>query len=158
VDEPLEPSSCLMVKNVSITPIGVIHTPFTTMDKVPIQPCYSNQIGEVELLKEYEEGLKDLEGFSHIVILYLFHKSEGYSLTVKPFLDSDEHGLFATRRPNRPNAIGMSVVRLVERNGRVLRVKGIDVLDGTPLIDIKPYVPTFDYRADAKIGWLEGKT
>jgi tRNA-Thr(GGU) m(6)t(6)A37 methyltransferase TsaA len=91
--------SCLMVKNVSITPIGVIHTPFTTMEKVPIQPCYSNQIGEIELLEEYEEGLKDIEGFSHIVILYLFHESEGYSLTVKPFLDSNEHGLFATRHP-----------------------------------------------------------
>jgi tRNA-Thr(GGU) m(6)t(6)A37 methyltransferase TsaA len=153
-----EPSSCLTVKNVSIIPIGVIHLSFTTLDKVPTQPCYSNQIGEVELFKEYEEGLKDLEGFSHIVILYLFHKSKGYSLTVKPFLDSDEHGLFATRHPNRPNAIGMSVVRLVERKGRVLRVKGIDVIDGTPLIDIKPYVPSFDHRADARIGWLEGKT
>ena len=140
-----------------ITPIGVIHTPHTVLEKVPIQPCYSNQVGEVELFEEYEEGLKDLEGFSHIVILYLFHKSVGYSLTVKPFLDSDEHGLFATRHPNRPNPIGTSVVRLVERKGRVLQVKDVDVLDGTPLVDIKPYVPTFDHRAVVRIGWLEGK-
>jgi len=140
-----------------ITPIGVIHTRYTALEKVPIQPCYSNQVGEVELFRQYEEGLKDLEGFSHIVILYLFHKSEGYSLTVKPFLDSDEHGLFATRHPNRPNPIGMSVVRLVERKGRVLQVKDVDVLDGTPLIDIKPYVPSFDHRAVVRIGWLEGK-
>jgi tRNA-Thr(GGU) m(6)t(6)A37 methyltransferase TsaA len=91
------------------------------------------------------------------VILYLFHKSEGHSLTVKPFLDSDEHGLFATRHPNRPNPIGMSVVRLVERKGRVLQVQDVDFLDGTPLIDIKPYVPSFDHRADVRIGWLQGK-
>ena len=140
-----------------IAPIGVIHTPFTTMGKVPIQPCYSNQVGEVELFREYEEGLEDLEGFSHIVILYLFHKSDRYLLRVKPFLDSDEHGIFATRHPNRPNPIGMSVVRLIERKGRVLRVKDIDVLDGTPLIDIKPYVPSFDHSNDVRIGWLQGK-
>jgi tRNA-Thr(GGU) m(6)t(6)A37 methyltransferase TsaA len=140
-----------------IAPIGVIHTPYTALEKVPIQPCCSSGVGEIELFKEYEEGLKDLEGFSHIVILYLFHKSEGYSLTVKPFLDSDEHGLFATRHPNRPNPIGMSVVRLAERKGRVLQVQDVDVLDGTPLIDIKPYVPSPDHRAVVRIGWLEGK-
>jgi len=140
-----------------ITPIGVIHTPYTSLEKVPIQPCYSSGVGEIKVFKEYEKGLKDLEGFSHIVILYLFHKSEGYSLTVKPFLDSDEHGLFATRHSNRPNPIGMSVVRLVERKGRVLQVQGVDVLDGTPLIDIKPYVPSFDHRDVVRIGWLEGK-
>ena len=140
-----------------ITPIGAIHTPYAALEKVPIQPCYSIGVVEIELFKEYEEGLKDLEGFSHIVILYLFHKSEGHSLTVKPFLDSDEHGLFAPRHPNRPNPIGMSVVRLVERKGRVLQVQDVDVLDGTPLIDIKPYVPNFDHRAVARIGWLEGK-
>jgi len=142
---------------VMITPIGVIHTPYTALEKIPIQPCYSSGLGEIELFKEYEEGLKDLEGFSHIVILYLFHKSEGYSLTVKPFLDSDKRGLFATRHPNRPNPIGMSVVRLVEIKGRVLQVQDVDVLDGTPLIDIKPYVPSFDHRAVVRIGWLEGK-
>ena len=140
-----------------ITPIGAIHTPYAALEKVPIQPCYSNQVGEVELLREYEEGLEDLEGFSHIVILYLFHKSGKYSLRVKPFLDSDEHGIFATRHPNRPNPIGMSVVRLIERKERVLRVKGIDVLDGTPLLDIKPYVPSFDHSTDVRIGWLQGK-
>ncbi|WP_455286415.1 tRNA (N6-threonylcarbamoyladenosine(37)-N6)-methyltransferase TrmO [[Eubacterium] cellulosolvens] len=142
-----------------VAPIGVIHTPYAIMEKVPIQPCYSDQVGEVEVFKEYEEGLKDIEGFSHILIFYLFHKSQRYSLLVKPFLDSDRHGVFATRHPNRPNPIGMSLVRLVERKGGVLRVEGIDVLDGTPLIDIKPYVPSFDLdqRADVKIGWLEGR-
>ena len=120
-----------------ITPIGVIHTPYTALEKVPIQPCYSSGVSEIELSRNTR---KDLEGFSHIVILYPFHKSEGYSLTVKPFLDSDEHRLFATRHPNRPNPIGMSVVRLVERKGSILRMKGIDVLDGTPLIDMKLYV------------------
>lgn len=140
-----------------INAIGVIHTALTQLDKVPIQPCYSNEVGEVEFFEQYEEGLKDIEGFSHIIILYAFHKSKGYSLTVKPFLDSDKHGLFATRHPNRPNPIGVSVVRLIERNGRVLRVEGIGVLNGTPLIDIKPYVPSFDQRTSVRIGWLEGK-
>jgi len=142
---------------VIIRPIGVIHSPYITMENVPIQPCYSDHVGQVELFKRYEAGLKDVEGFSHIMILYLFHRSQGYSLTVKPFLDSNEHGVFATRHPNRPNPIGVSVLTLLDRRGRLLRVKGIDVLDGTPLIDVKPYVPDFDQRADAKIGWLEGR-
>ena len=140
-----------------IKPIGVIHTPYKRMEDVPIQPSYSKEIGEIEVFKEYEEGLKDIEGFSHVIILYLFHKSQGYSLLVKPFLDSDKHGVFATRHPNRPNSIGISVVRLLERRGRILRVKGIDVIDGTPLMDVKPYVPNFDQAIDVKIGWLEGK-
>jgi len=101
--------------------------------------------------------LKDIEGFSHIIILYFFHESRDYSLSVKPFLDSDRHGVFATRHPNRPNPIGISVVRLLERRGSILRVKGVDVLDGTPLIDIKPYVPSFDQATDAKIGWLKDR-
>jgi len=140
-----------------IKPIGVIHTPYKKMEDVPIQPCYSKDVCEVEVFKEYEEGLKDIEGFSHIIILYLFHKSQDYELLVKPFLDSDRHGVFATRHPNRPNPLGISVVRLLERRGSILRVKGIDVLDGTPLIDIKPYVPNFDQATDTKIGWLEGR-
>jgi tRNA-Thr(GGU) m(6)t(6)A37 methyltransferase TsaA len=140
-----------------VKPVGVVRTPYKTMDKVPIWPCFSNEIGELEVFKQYEEGLRDIDSFSHVMILYLFHKSEGYSLIVKPFLDSDKHGLFATRHHNRPNPIGMSLVRVVERKGRVLRVKGIDVLDGTPLVDIKPLVPSFDQRSGGSIGWLEGR-
>ena len=140
-----------------IRPIGVIHTSYKRVEDVPIQPCYSQGVGEVEVFKEYEEGLEDIEGFSHIIILYLFHKSQGYSLSVKPFLDSGQHGVFATRYPNRHNPIGVSVVTLLEKRENILRVKGVDVLDGTPLIDTKPYVPIFDQVTNAKIGWLEGK-
>jgi len=140
-----------------IEQIGIIHTPFKTREETPIQPFRSKAIGQVEVFKEYEEGLTDIEGFSHIILLYNFHKSEGYSLMVKPFLDDKLKGLFATRAPKRPNQIGLSVVRLLIREENVLFVEGIDVLDGTPLIDIKPYVPNFEPNTEFKIGWLEGK-
>jgi len=104
-------------------------------------------------LAEYAEGLEDLEGFSHIFLLYVFHESSGYSLLVKPFLDDQLRGLFATRHPCRPNPIGLSVVRLIARQGNSLEVEGVDTLDGTPLLDIKPYVPDFDVRADTRTGW-----
>jgi tRNA-Thr(GGU) m(6)t(6)A37 methyltransferase TsaA len=106
------------------------------------------------VLPDYAEGLEDLEGFSHIFLLYIFHDSSGYALRVRPFLDDREHGLFATRHPCRPNPIGLSVVGLKRRRANVLEVEGIDVLDGTPLLDIKPYVPEFDLRAGARSGWL----
>jgi tRNA-Thr(GGU) m(6)t(6)A37 methyltransferase TsaA len=110
------------------------------------------------LLPEYEAGLQDLDGFSHIILLYYFHHADpGFELSVTPFLDDEPKGLFATRYPCRPNPIGLSVVRLVRREGRVLHVEGIDVLDGTPLLDIKPYVPSFDAPPDATLGWLEGR-
>ena len=140
-----------------IKQIGIIHTPFKTRAETPIQPFRSKAIGQVEVFKEYEEGLTDIEGFSHIILLYNFHKSEGYSLMVKPFLDDKLKGLFDTRAPKRPNQIGLSVVRLLIREENVLFVEGIDVLDGTPLIDIKPYVPNFEPNTEFKIGWLEGK-
>jgi tRNA-Thr(GGU) m(6)t(6)A37 methyltransferase TsaA len=112
----------------------------------------------VELLPEYEPGLKDLDGFSHIYLIYAFHQApEGYALTVTPFLDKEPKGLFATRYPRRPNPLGLSVVRLVGRRGPVLHVEGIDVLDGTPLLDLKPYVPRFDAFPEAELGWLEGR-
>ena len=107
--------------------------------------------------KDYADGLEDIEGFSHIILIYLFHQSQGYALRVKPFLDDQMHGLFATRAPRRPNPIGLSVVSLVRREGNLLHVRGIDVLDGTPLIDIKPFVPSFDAPQVKAIGWLEGK-
>lgn len=139
-------------------PIGLIHTPFHSKDQTPIQPYRSKAAGKVKVLPDYEPGLEDVDGFSHIYLLYFFHHSDpGYQLTVTPFLDDQPKGLFATRYPRRPNPIGLSVVRLVSRDGRVLRVEGIDVLDGTPLLDIKPYVPPFDAFPNASLGWLEGR-
>ncbi len=140
-----------------IEPIGVIHSPFKKTLETPIQPFKSNAEGKVKVFNEYAEGLKDIEGFSHIILLYVFHKSRNYKLTVKPFLDKQSRGLFATRAPWRPNPIGLSIVELLRRKKNVLAVKEIDVLDETPLIDIKPYVPTFDERQNARIGWLQEK-
>jgi len=112
-------------------------------------------MGTIVMEKEYEQGLNDLDGFSHIILLYHFHESKGYNLMVKPFLDDHKRGLFSTRAPRRPNPIGLSIVRLIKREGNRLTIKGIDVLNGTPLIDIKPYVPGFDTKEVTSIGWLE---
>jgi tRNA (adenine37-N6)-methyltransferase len=136
-------------------PIGVIRTPFAEGDQIPIQPAFSQAAGQVEVYPEYAEGLQDIEGFSHIILLYALHRSSGYTLRVKPFLDHELCGVFATRHPRRPNPIGLSVVRLLARNGSTLDVEGIDVLDGTPLFDIKPYVPEFDLVNDARAGWYD---
>ncbi|MHC4167098.1 MAG: tRNA (N6-threonylcarbamoyladenosine(37)-N6)-methyltransferase TrmO [Planctomycetota bacterium] len=140
-----------------IVPIGRIHTPFHSKSDTPIQPFRSRAVGRVEVFAEYAEGLSDTEGFSHLILLYGFHKSTGYQLKVKPFLDNQLRGLFATRYPARPNQIGLSVVKLLRREGNVLFTEGIDVLDGTPLLDIKPYVPDFEPDEPIRIGWLEGK-
>jgi len=151
-----------------LKPIGIIHTPYKKDGDVPYQSYKSKDVGEIEVSKEYEEGLKDIEGFSHLIILYEFHKSvkrsvkkehylESQGLLVKPYLDDTPRGLFATRSPNRPNPIGLTIVELLERKGNVLKVRGVDMLDGTPLLDIKPYVPKFDQRDNVRIGWLEGK-
>ena len=140
-------------------PIGLIHSPFTHRNQTPIQPYRSSAAGQVELLPEYEEGLQDLDSFSHIILLYRFHQAaSGFELSVTPFLDDKPKGLFATRYPRRPNSIGLSVVHLVRREGRILHVDGIDVLDGTPLLDIKPYVPDFDHRANVRVGWYETRS
>ncbi len=139
-------------------PIGLIHSPFTHRDQTPIQPYRSSAVGQVELLPEYEEGLQELDSFSHIILLYRFHQADpGFDLSVTPFLDDEPKGVFATRYPRRPNSIGLSVVRLVRREGRILQVDGIDVLDGTPLLDVKPYVPPFDAFPEATLGWLDGR-
>ena len=134
-------------------PIGVIHSPFIEKSQTPIQAARSQATGTVELNPKFLEGLQDLEGFSHIFLLYAFHCSSGFSLRIKPFLDHKEHGLFATRYPCRPNPIGISVVRLLSRTENILTIEGVDVLDNTPLLDIKPYVPDFDVRTDVRIGW-----
>jgi tRNA-Thr(GGU) m(6)t(6)A37 methyltransferase TsaA len=137
-------------------PIGIIHTPFKELENMPIQPSGAAGIrGAVELFPEFTEGLKDLDGFSHIILLYRLHESRGYKLIVTPFLDSERRGLFATRAPKRPNPIGLSIVRLVQIRGSSLEIENVDILDGTPLLDIKPYVPEFDHQENCRIGWLE---
>lgn len=141
-----------------MAPIGVIRTPFAEGDDIPIQPVFSQAIGQVEVYPEYAEGLQDIEGFSHIILLYALHRSSGYALRVKPFLDHHLRGIFATRHPRRPNPIGLSVVRLLSRNDSTLAVEGIDVLDGTPLLDIKPYVPEFDLKSGARAGWYNNRS
>ncbi|HEX7568614.1 MAG TPA: tRNA (N6-threonylcarbamoyladenosine(37)-N6)-methyltransferase TrmO [Anaerolineaceae bacterium] len=138
-------------------PIGIVHSPFTDKSQTPIQSSRSQAKGVVEVYPEYAEGLQDLEGFSHIFLLYAFHESPGYSLLVKPFLDDQLRGLFATRYPARPNPIGLSVVRLTARQGTTLEVEGVDMLDGTPLLDIKPYVADFDIRTDTRSGWYPAR-
>ena len=135
--------------------IGVIHSPFDKLEGMPIQPVGARGIkGTVDVEAEYEDGLKDLDGFSHIILVYHFHLAEGYSLQVKPFLDNTPRGIFAVRAPKRPNPIGISVVRLERIAGTRLHISNIDVVDGTPLLDIKPYVPDFDGAEDVRIGWL----
>jgi tRNA-Thr(GGU) m(6)t(6)A37 methyltransferase TsaA len=139
-------------------PIGVIHSPFTDKAQTPIQPTRSQAIGRVEVYPEFIEGLEGLEGFSHIFLIYAFHKSKEYTLRVQPFLDDRNHGLFATRHPCRPNPIGLSVVRLLAKRNHILKIEGVDVLDGTPLLDIKPYVTDFDVRTDVKTGWYANRS
>jgi tRNA-Thr(GGU) m(6)t(6)A37 methyltransferase TsaA len=144
------------LENIVYRPIGIIHTPFRELENMPIQPSGAAGIcGTVDLYPEFAEGLKDLDGFSHLILLYRFHESRGYSLTVTPFLDSETRGVFATRAPKRPNPIGLSIVRLVRIQGSTLGIENVDILDGTPLLDIKPYVPEFDHQEDCRIGWLE---
>lgn len=145
------------MNSIELKPIGIIHSPYRKREEIPKQSSESKAKGEIEVFKEYETGLQDIDGFSHITLLYYFHMSEKAPLLVKPFVDTTLRGVFATRSPDRPNHIGVSVVKLLARNRNILRVEGLDVLDGTPLLDIKPYVPHFDERKSTKIGWLEGK-
>lgn len=136
-------------------PIGIIHSPFKQPKGTPIQPTGGKNIdATVELFPEYADGLKDLDGFSHIILIYHFHLSKEGPLIAKPFLDDKEHGIFAIRGPARPNPIGMSVTRLTGIEGNKLYIQDIDIVDGTPLLDIKPYVPEFDMKEAVKIGWL----
>jgi tRNA-Thr(GGU) m(6)t(6)A37 methyltransferase TsaA len=141
---------------ITVTSIGIIHTPFKDIGGMPVQPSGARDVpGQLVLAPQYEEGLCDLDGFSHLILLYHFHLSKGYSLRVKPFLDKVKRGLFATRAPRRPNPIGLSIVRLDRIDGRILHILDVDMVDGTPLLDIKPYVPAFDIRSDVRAGWLE---
>ena len=139
-----------------IKPIGIIRTPHSDVNNMPIQPIAAEGIfGTIELLPEYADGLKDIEGFSHLTLLYHFHKINGYKLRAIPFMDTEEHGIFASKAPKRPNAIGTSTVKLIAVEGNILHIEQVDMLDGTPLIDIKPFYPRYDNRENVKIGWLE---
>jgi tRNA-Thr(GGU) m(6)t(6)A37 methyltransferase TsaA len=127
------------------------------MGEAPYQGYKSEEISQIEVFKEFEEGLKDIEGFSHIIVIYWFHKSQGYHLLVKTPWDDRLHGLFTTRSPNRPCPLGLTAVELIARENNILKVKGLDAIDGTLLLDIKPYVPLIDEKSTVKPGWLEGK-
>ncbi len=138
-----------------LKPIGIVHSPFAAPEGTPIQPAFASDApGTVEIYPEYAAGLRDLDGFSHIVLLYFFHRSEGWRPLVRPFMEEVEHGVFATRAPRRPNPIGLSVVRLERVEGATLHIRGIDVVDGTPLLDIKPHVPDFEPGGDCRYGWI----
>lgn len=141
-----------------LIPIGIIHSPYATKEATPIQGSFCpDGRGQVEVFPEYEDGLKHIETFSHIILIYQFHNA-GETMLVRPtFLDDEPHGVFASRHPCRPNGLGLTIVRLLRRSKNILEVGGIDVLDGTPLIDIKPYIPRFDCFPEANEGWVTSK-
>ncbi|MDF9407678.1 MAG: putative tRNA (adenine(37)-N6)-methyltransferase [Pelotomaculum sp. PtaB.Bin013] len=141
---------------INFKPIGVIQSPFKKPKGTPIQTTAARDTaGVIEVYPEYIEGLKDIEGFSHLILIYHFHLAKESTLLVKPFLDNELHGVFATRAPSRPNAIGFSVVRLAKVEGNILHILDVDIVNGTPLLDIKPYVAEFDVREAVKIGWFK---
>lgn len=140
---------------VNFYPIGIIRTKYKNKAEMPIQPVFAEgSSGTVEIESEFVEGLKDLEDFSHIYLIYHFHKSSSFNLKVTPFLDNKKRGVFSTRAPQRPNAIGISVVKLVKITGNIIEIENVDIIDKTPLLDIKPYIPEFDVFENAKSGWL----
>jgi tRNA (adenine37-N6)-methyltransferase len=142
------------LKEITLKPIGIIKTPFKNIEDMPIQPTASRIQGTVEIYQDYIAGLKNLDGFSHIILIYLFHKSCSSSLEVKPFLDNKKRGVFATRAPKRPNPIGVSVVKLIDIIKNKIKINNVDILDGTPLLDIKPFIPKIDNIEKVKLGWL----
>jgi len=141
----------------TIEPIGIVHSPYKTRDDVPCcQKDRLDGIGLIELFPSFQQGLDSIDGFSHIIVLFRFHLTDESPMMVIPYLDTIKRGVFATRSPARPNHIGLDIVELVKREKNVLTIKGLDMVDGTPIIDIKPYV-YYDQRRDVKVGWLEGK-
>jgi len=142
---------------IKYVPIGVIHTPYYELHDMPIQFKAALGVkGTIEICPQYVPALKDIAGFSHIILLYHFHLSKSWKPLVKPFLDNEYRGLFATRAPKRPNPIGFSIVQLNSIKENIMHVENIDIIDGTPLLDIKPYVPDFDHVNVHAIGWLQG--
>lgn len=143
---------------IELKPLGIIHTPFKTVENMPIQPSAAKDTaGTIEIYPEYADGLADLDGFSHIYVIFHLHMVKNHKLKVIPFLDTVERGIFATRSPARPNALGLSVVELVSVKKNILEIRGVDMLDGSPVIDIKPYVTDFDECTEIRKGWFEGK-
>ena len=143
-------------RKITYRPIGLIHSPYEQKTGVPIQGSLSeNSLGTMEIFPEFADGLKDVEGFSHLVLLYHMHRVERFELLCKPFLQNKEHGIFAVRAPCRPNPIGFSVVRLEKRDGRILHISEVDILNQTPLLDIKPWVSRFDSRQNTRAGWFD---
>ena len=142
---------------ISISPIGIVHSSFAGPQGMPIQAAFSDAAGTLEIYPEYVDGLRDIEGFDYLILLYRFHLANKEPLRVTPFLDDEPRGVFATRAPTRPNRIGFSVVRLLKVAGNVLDIGNVDIVSGTPVIDIKPYVPAFDSRVECRIGWLAKK-
>lgn len=146
----------MTLKKIIYKPIGIIHSPFKEPKGTPIQSTAAKDIeGTIDIFPEYTDGLQDLDGFSHIILIYHFHLSKKAPLLIKPYMDSKPHGVFAIRAPSRPNPVGLSTVRLIGIEKNKILVRDIDIVDGTPLLDIKPYVPEFDTRKVVKTGWLE---
>lgn len=147
------------IEEIKVAPIGIIRTPHSDIAGMPIQPSAAEGIrGYIELFCEYKDGLKDLEGFSHATLVYRFHRVRGYNLHVTPFMDTEQRGIFATRAPKRPNAIGISTVKIIGIRDTVIEIEQVDMLDGTPLLDIKPFYSKYDNRIDAVCGWLDLQT
>ncbi|NCO54168.1 MAG: tRNA (N6-threonylcarbamoyladenosine(37)-N6)-methyltransferase TrmO [Bacteroidetes bacterium CG02_land_8_20_14_3_00_31_25] len=146
------------MNEITFKPIGIIYSPFKTIENIPIQNIGAKGVkGTIEIFKEFVTGLKDLDGFSHLILIYHLHKVIHDSLLVKPFLDTVEHGIFATRSPVRPNPIGLTVVKLIEIKNNLITIENLDILYETPLLDIKPFLPMIDDTKDIRIGWLTGK-
>ncbi len=144
-----------------LKPIGIVHSPFKKKEDIDSKKYadsrgFDSVHGELELFREFEDGLKDIEGFSHLIVLFAFHESEGYRLHTKPLLEDTLRGVFSTRSPSRPNPIGMTVVKVIERKRNSLKVSGIDMIEGTPILDIKPYTSR-DQKSSVRLGWLERK-
>jgi tRNA-Thr(GGU) m(6)t(6)A37 methyltransferase TsaA len=145
-------------ENIIYKPIGIIYTPYQRIQDMPIQPSGASQVrGKLVINPKYSAGLTDLDGFSHVYLIYHFHQVTDYEMVVTPFLDKNPHGVFATRAPKRPNPIGLSIVKLVSIEENVLILDNVDMLDGTPILDIKPYVPAFDQQNQVRVGWLAGR-
>ncbi len=144
--------------DIQLRAIGVVHSRFAVPEGMPIQAVASEAVGTIEVFEEFAAGLADIEGFDHLIVLYRFHLARGESLSVKPFLDDVERGVFATRAPMRPNHMGLSIVRLERVEGCVLHIGNVDMVSGTPVLDIKPYVPAFDQpRGGGRVGWFESR-
>ncbi len=145
--------------DICFRPIGYFRTPFSSPVGMPIQPAGARGVrGQIDILEEFSEGLKDLDGFSHVFVVYHLHEVGGYKLLTTPFLDVVPHGIFATRSPARPNPIGLSVLKVISVDAGTIGLEDVDVLNGTPVLDIKPYVAEFDACNADRFGWFEGNS